>query len=618
MSSSDSVLRTLAPALKRLQELVAQWLASARTYPLSVIDEAELRSLMEDLGRHAEALSRERVVLNIVLMGGTGVGKSTLLNALAGAPIAHASGERPTTRDPVVYHHRSLALEHLEAPLRGCLAVPHDRSALENKIIVDTPDLDSTELANRARLEAVLPVADLVIYVGSQEKYHDRLGWELFRKHRPRRGFAFVLNKWDRCVSETQASGLRPDEDLLEDLRREGFHNPLLFRVCASAWVEANGQAPVLPQGEQFRELVAWLEYGLTQREIEAIKARGVHQTLTRLEAVLDQVRPPDLADAAAKAQRAWQKIIKDEVGEMADVLLNSLDHHEKDIERYFRDKLYGEFRGPMKVFLELGPTLRSGFRMLTKFLPQTRFKSSGATSETEIITDLPALLQDIPELRSAEAHVDARWRAMPNKLLVTAEQNGFPITLLNQAIQRAADSPRQDQFSYLLKQSGEEVQKQWHSPLKPRYWVLRLLVFLGEWVPTLALLAALLLVLNNFFPFIPVWNIGRPLSVWEAIFLPILVSVATLVLLYILVRILLPIRWKKIRGLFHEQVRKYLLHELEAAYGQVPTQVAERLREERRQVDAVLDEVRKTRNWLDSREHGRDAVTPARVWGQN
>src|SRR5437868_263174 len=134
------------------------------------------------------------------------------------------------------------ALRALERPLRGrtdrldpalrqCRLVPHDRPALEHKIIVDTPDLDSNDVANREKLLRLLPVADIVLYVGSQEKYHDRLGWELFLQQRRRRAFAFVLNKWDRC-QHAGAEGLPPDQDLLRDLESEGFRSPMLFRTC--------------------------------------------------------------------------------------------------------------------------------------------------------------------------------------------------------------------------------------------------------------------------------------------------------------------------------------------------------------------------------------------------
>src|SRR5262249_6375620 len=157
-----------------------------------------------------------------------------------------------------------------------------DRAELAHKVIVDTPDLDSNDLSNREKLQRLLPVADVVLYVGSQEKYHDQLGWELFLQQRKRRALALALHKSDPLL-HTGASGLRPDEDLIRDLQSEGFQSPLLFRTCAQHWIDAGRDgaalAPAaadLPEGEQFQDLVRWLEMGLTRLEIEAIKARGV------------------------------------------------------------------------------------------------------------------------------------------------------------------------------------------------------------------------------------------------------------------------------------------------------------------------------------------------------
>src|SRR5262245_10331093 len=350
VSPVEPVLRTLSPALRELGKALRAWLDGDHGYPLSTLSRATLEGLCQDLTRQAEALQQEKPLLVIMLMGGTGVGKSTLLNALAGGTIAHASFTRPTTRDPVVYYHQSLQSNRLDPALQHCKLMVHDRPALEQKIIVDTPDLDSNDLANREKLNDLLPVADIVLYVGSQEKYHDKLGWDLFLQHRRRRAFAFVLNKWDRCLNPRE-SGVRPDDDLLSDLKAEGFQEPLLFRTCAQYWVdrmgasEVNGAghdggsalavapappappaALIVPEGEQFEQLTSWLELGLNRLEIEAIKARGVSQLLKHLEQALEAACPPDLAEAAAKTREVWQKTLADEAQGTTQVLLSTLE----------------------------------------------------------------------------------------------------------------------------------------------------------------------------------------------------------------------------------------------------------------------------------------------------
>jgi energy-coupling factor transporter ATP-binding protein EcfA2 len=596
--SGGSVLRTIAPALSKLGTLLNEWLAGRHTVDLAIVAEVELNTLLDDLSRQAEALGGERILLNIVFMGGTGVGKSTLLNALAGGCIAEASNSRPTTRQPVVYCHHSVGAEHLEPPLRNCRVTTHDRSALEHKVLVDTPDLDSNELANRERLKEILPVADIVLYVGSQEKYHDHGGWDLFQSHRPRREFAFVLNKWDRCQHGLQGGGVRPDEDWLADLRRAGIHEPRLFRTCAQLWAAAPGSEPSLPEGEQFRELVSWLEDHLTEREIEAIKAKGVSQLLDRLEGALERLRPKDLDAAAEHIRRKWKTILQQEAAARANLFLADLDVHCHWIERLFASALYRQFRG-------IAGCLLQGVAFLRAFLDLSGSLFQGRIGQTVINSAAKGDSEDVraawvlPMALAAERQVDARGRALRDQLLIEARQESFPLNPRWPEMDQAGEQDQPRRYRAAVEQTIEEVKSQWTGRNSSGSWVLRPLIWLDEWGSLAALVVGLLIALNTLIPVLPLWESVRNRSLWEILALPLILVAIMVALVSILVRVLLPVRWTRIRDMFSKRLSEQFARELEGIYLDLPRRVAEQVREERRQVDRLIEQVREIRGRL-------------------
>jgi energy-coupling factor transporter ATP-binding protein EcfA2 len=593
----EPLLRTLSPLLHALERDLRGWLDGTHRQPLSLIARATLEGMARDLGRQADALDVDRPLLVVMLMGGTGVGKSTLLNALAGGAVAQASFTRPTTRDPVVYYHASVKPERFDSALGHCRLVPHDRPSLLQKVIVDTPDLDSNDIANREKLTALLPVADVVLYVGSQEKYHDQLGWELFKEHRRRRAFAFVLNKWDRCL-HPGASGLRPDEDLLRDLKDEGFEHPLLFRTVAHAWADAGpGEVPTdLPPGEQFRELRDWIELGMTRLEIEAVKARGVGQLLTQLEHGLELARPADLTAEADRTRSAWEGILSNEAATSGEVLVSTLEPYATEIEHHFRVEGQQRYRGLMAAYLKLTTKLRYAGTTLRDKIPLVAIPSQKV--ETPTNWNLAAFAHECTRV-AGEKVLNQRATALVNRLLVEADRQRFPLPLLNGPTNEAARADWQVRYDRVLMEALAEVERMRTRPRGLRKVLHVSVVSVSNILPELVFVASFLLLLWRFFD---PQSVGYKVTSLDLL-LPFALTLFVLILLQLLGALLLPVRWSAVRDEFRRQLVTRLESELQAVYGPIPGETAEALLRERARVDELLSSVREVGTWLESRQ---------------
>jgi hypothetical protein len=585
--STPPLLRTLVPALRGLERELGDWLAAPeRRMPLQPMVRANLEGLRDDLRRRAEDLDLEQPLLTIMLMGGTGVGKSTLLNALAGSAIAQAAFTRPTTRDPVVYHHVAVKPERLDPALRKCRMVAHDREELREKVLVDTPDLDSNEEDNRERLLGVLPVADVVLYVGSQEKYHDRVGWDLFRAQRQRRAFAFVLNKWDRCTSPT-SGGMRPDEDLLRDLKDEGFVDPLLFRTAAQHWVDKNPEAP--PAGEQFPQLLQWLEEGLTRLEIEALKARGVGQLLEHLTAGLDQAMPPDLTAAAAKTRPGWDSLIDREAEDLSAMLLHTLEPQQREIEHHFR--LTGQQRFQRLMAGYLGVVTRLQFIGSKLQNPLASASNESGTGNFNI----DGLTRDVLAA-AGKRGLDARIQSLGDRLLVDADGHGFSSELLAPRLKELTALDWRGQLSTAVSDALGTVEREWVNPTGGSRLLRGGLVLLANIVPEVTFVGSVVMLLWS------VFMVKDYQITLGSVLVPFVITLAVLMVFHVLIHLFLPLRWPSIRAGFRKQLEENTRERLAATYLPVPVAVAAEVAVERKRVEALSQQVRDLSGLLESR----------------
>ncbi|OLT48516.1 hypothetical protein BJF88_16775, partial [Cellulosimicrobium sp. CUA-896] len=259
--------------------------------------------------------------LLVVVGGSTGAGKSTLVNSVLGEHVSAPGVLRPTTRAPVLVHHplderwfstdrvlpglarvsahrasggaRPVALD----PARSLRLVASD-ALPQGLALVDAPDVDSVETANRELAAQLLGAADLWLFVTTAARYADAVPWDLLHGAAERRAqVAIVLDRVDPGA-----------EAVADDLRRMMAENGLgaapLFTVPERDLVEG-----FLPE-DAVAELSAWLTaLGADGHERDRVALA------TRDGVVDDLVRRAVVVAGAADAQGATDARLRDAVG---------------------------------------------------------------------------------------------------------------------------------------------------------------------------------------------------------------------------------------------------------------------------------------------------------------
>jgi len=184
----------------------------------------------------AAAVRRRRDYLSdavvVAIAGGTGSGKSSLLNAIAGRTVASTSELRPHTDEPLAWIPAGdSTIEAFVAELGIESIVEHDDAA--DLAIVDLPDLDSVDGRHRTLVEHVIPLVDAVVWLFDPVKYHDPSIHRDFLSGMTayESVFVFALNKADR-LDEAEREAVTAH--LVGILELDGFSDPDVVTVAVA------------------------------------------------------------------------------------------------------------------------------------------------------------------------------------------------------------------------------------------------------------------------------------------------------------------------------------------------------------------------------------------------
>ena len=394
--TDDRTKRAVALALERLLTRVRE--------PRALAPSADDRALLEAAIERARGqwLGPTEPVLTVALAGGTGVGKSTLVNALADSVIAEASEIRPTTRHIQVYHHRDDTLGNLtEEAVSEATFVAHDRPELRHKMLVDSPDLDSFVTRHRATTKALLKRAGLVLYVFSPERYLEERTWSVLRQETEFSACAAVLNKSDRLGSPEELEQIT--DDLREHFAGIGLSDIRIFRVCARAHVpDSQGVRPrTTAPVDEMVALRAYIERELQGSEIAKLLRAQREVVVNHLRAEVDRVAPEAAAKRLDRIASDIDGRADDAAGRLAGEINEQLIAVEAELSPLMTLRRHDEFWGPFRTWLALSDFVGIGLTsLLRRHLGRKPADPAGAIER--ILTQGGTAAQD---LLRGEAH---------------------------------------------------------------------------------------------------------------------------------------------------------------------------------------------------------------------
>ncbi|GAB6059771.1 GTPase [Desulfonatronum parangueonense] len=293
-----------------------------------------------DMLKHGQVRAQHPVC--IVLLGGTGVGKSELFNALLGeAGLSPTSASiRPKT---MLAHVAISSADRQFFPDINAADLIFKEHRLPGVALIDAPDVDSVEIEHLERTRKLIEIADIVVHVGSPDKRANfRINDEVRRWSLRKRWF-FVLNKMDQIAERDQESVIG---DFLARLHELGFD------VDQSAFFHLSAIKPQSVQFDRFRNAL------FSFRAMEQIHALRLEDSynLIRFALAGDVVKSIDnLRDLALDHEQT----LNNRVREVFSQVVHGAQSQDM-LRRIIREQAWRSASGRVGGFLALPVWLRS------------------------------------------------------------------------------------------------------------------------------------------------------------------------------------------------------------------------------------------------------------------
>ncbi|WP_298866699.1 GTPase [uncultured Gimesia sp.] len=172
MPTSEIAQIEMLAAVDRLIHQLQSWSEQQTDWKTAQQSQAVIHQLLPRLDMLRVRLQSPLV---IATFGGTGTGKSSLVNALIGTYCSPSGRQRPTTTDPVLIAHPDTDLDRLGLDLSQFQVEQKELDQLQNIILIDCPDPDTSETndegSNLTRLQHIIPLCDILLYTSTQQKY---------------------------------------------------------------------------------------------------------------------------------------------------------------------------------------------------------------------------------------------------------------------------------------------------------------------------------------------------------------------------------------------------------------------------------------------------------------